>query len=359
MPSKRVDIKYVRTHPSVSFEAVAAHYGLELEPAGSDPAQKKTLCPFHDDKKPSLNVNLDKRVYNCFACKAGGNIVDFVIGMEEINGHDAARVGAIKLAEICGVETSPQGGSAGGKRKAMSPKERIAARESKEPEETPADDASEDTPEATASSEPAEATRDNTPAQFEPYTRELPLAAEHPYLAERGLKPETIETFGLGYCKAGFQKGRIAIRLHDALGNPLGYAGRWAEAEPPEGTPRYLLPKGFPKEQVLFNANRVAPVSDEIVLVESYWSVFRLYELGVDAVSSMGRSLSPHHVEILIGLGVERVTVLFDGDAAGREGTAAAVEALVKSFYVRTPDVPDGFKPHKADEALLHELLPR
>ena len=51
------------------------------------------------------------------------------------------------------------------------------------------------------------------------------------------------------------------------------------------------------------------------------------------------------------------VTMLFDGDDAGRNGTTGAVEVLAKTFYVRAPDVPDGFKSHKADEALLHTLL--
>ena len=54
---------------------------------------------------------------------------------------------------------------------------------------------------------------------------------------------------------------------------------------------------------------------------------------------------------------MERVTVPFDGDKAGREGSAKAVEALVQKLHVMAPSVEDGFKPHKADEATLQTLL--
>jgi len=350
MPSPRVDFKFIRTHGGVTFEAVTAHYQMELHNGGSDPAQKKTRCPFHDDHDPSLNINLDKKNFHCFPCGAKGNILDFIMQIEQTK----LRPAAIKLAEICGVETAPSDRNGTGARR-KTPLERLKTRQNGNSDETASKFVqSEDTePEAEPEANPEP---DAPASEFEPYARELPLDPEHPYLKSRGLEPETIGEFELGFCKAGFQKGRIAIRLRDVDGNPLGYAGRWADDELPEGKPRYLLPKHFPKEAVLFNAHRMEP-GGVVMLVESYWSVFRLYELGVPAVSPMGWSISDQHVELLQKLGVQHVFILFDGDKAGREGSASVVEKLVRKFYVQAPDVPDGFKPHKADEALLRELL--
>src|SRR6185437_758181 len=53
------------------------------------------------------------------------------------------------------------------------------------------------------------------------------LQPEHPYLTERGLSSETIQTFGLGFCQKGLLNGRIAIPIHNFKGELVAYAGRW------------------------------------------------------------------------------------------------------------------------------------
>ncbi|MEM7224444.1 MAG: toprim domain-containing protein [Pseudomonadota bacterium] len=67
-------------------------------------------------------------------------------------------------------------------------------------------------------------------------------------------------------------------------------------------------------------------------LVESYWSVFRLHELGWPVVSPMGRSVSLKQVGLLLRHGVTHVTVLFDGDDAGRTGTENTIPVLAKEL---------------------------
>ena len=97
-------------------------------------------------------------------------------------------------------------------------------------------------------------------------------------------------------------KGRIAIPIHDASGTLVAYAGRWP-GDPPEGEPKYKLPEGFKKSLVLYNLNRVvafkanANASSRVLLpmivVEGYWSVFRLHQLGYpNTVALMGSDLS-------------------------------------------------------------------
>src|SRR5690349_14714845 len=56
----RIDFKTIKR--TASFERVLAYYGIEL--SGGRGAQRKALCPFHRDTRPSLNVNLDMKVFN-------------------------------------------------------------------------------------------------------------------------------------------------------------------------------------------------------------------------------------------------------------------------------------------------------
>src|SRR6185312_13337645 len=95
----------------------------------------------------------------------------------------------------------------------------------------------------------------------------------------------------------------------------------------PNGRPRYLLPRGFQKQLVLFNLHRVKG-ERSLVIVESYWSVFRLASLDVAAVALMGRELSAAHIELLTRAGIDRVRLMLDGDPPGRAATAKILPEL-------------------------------
>lgn len=333
MPAKRVDIKFVREH--ADFAAVLEHYGVELRGTGP---QRSALCPFHRERKGSFKVNLDRRLFHCFGCEASGNVIDFVMQSDDVDAREAA----IAVAKICDVETAPPKGARPAREPASrSRKGRASAENHDAAAQDQEDDAQEDESEAT----------ENKPLSFS-----LKLDPEHPYLLGR-VSEATIETFGLGFCSRGMMKDRIAIPIHNPDGELVAYAGRWAEEEPPEDVARYLLPKQFRKQLELYNIHRLADPVAAVVLVESYWSAFRLHEFGVPVISPMGRSISEQQLELLRRRGATHTTVLFDGDDAGRMGTEKAVAALARHGFVHAPEVPDGFKPHSADEALLRELV--
>jgi DNA primase len=167
------------------FETVLDHYGLKLIRTGM---HRFILCPFHRETTPSCSINLPKRIFHCFGCDAKGTIIDFVAIMERINFQDAA----MKLTAIC----------------------EIAARRScNEP------------PVQSDSSQCHSLEGGNLNS---PLTRPLSLDPTHPFLAERGLTSEVVKQFGLGYCDRGPMRGRICIPIHDAEGNLVAYAGRWA-----------------------------------------------------------------------------------------------------------------------------------
>jgi len=101
MTSKWVDFKTVRE--KLDFVEVLSHYGLEFKGQGK---QVKIICPFHDDHKPSCGINMAKQVYNCFACGAGGNVLDFVAYMEGLDPDKTAelRKAALMAAKIFRIE---------------------------------------------------------------------------------------------------------------------------------------------------------------------------------------------------------------------------------------------------------------
>ena len=96
-----------------------------------------------------------------------------------------------------------------------------------------------------------------------------------------------------------------------------------------------------------------------MVLVESYWSVFRLTSLGVPTVGLMGRELSDAHVGLLRDAGVERVGLMLDGDAPGRAATAKMLPDLAPNFFVKHLELSAGMKPHSAPEDVVRTMVGR
>ena len=285
------------------FETVLANYGLETRGQG---VERMIRCPFHDDRSPSCSINLDKKVFHCFACGGKGTILDFVARMEYCSIADAARL----LAGWCNLSgASPA--SAGSLRI--------------RPESVPG----------------------NEPLKFV-----LNLDPGHPYLTGRGVSEATVSRFGLGSCNRGVMQGRICIPIRDERGRLVAYAGRWPGINPPSGEPRYKFPRGFRKRFVLFNYYRVMTAS-HLVIVEGFWSVFRLDALGIAAVALMGCTLSREQEAIIRGSLVDRITLLLDGDDAGREATTEIALRLARHRFVHIPDLPEGAEPDTMSEDLL------
>ncbi len=195
-------------------------------------------------------------------------MLDFVALKEECSVRDAA----LKVAEWFGVETSqPAKGGRAGKRSATERKFPPKA-PAKAVSPPPAGDAAPGEVEARtevgtetteADTQPGESASErqageSPPQPNRPLTFELKLDAEHPWFAEVGLLPETVEEFGLGFCSRGTMAGRICFPIRNASGELLGYAGRWPADHPPEGQPIWRYPKGLDLSQVVYPAERLA-----------------------------------------------------------------------------------------------------
>ncbi|MCP4599855.1 MAG: toprim domain-containing protein [Proteobacteria bacterium] len=256
--------------------------------------------------------------------KAGGNILDFVSRMEGIGIREAA----LRIQGWFGLATSESAPKA------------------------PAGEEKQETPKR-----PERPVKRNKPLGFT-----LTLDPSHPYLKERVLEDETIETFGLGLCSKGIMAGRIAIPIHDAEGELVAYAGRWP-GEPPEGEGKYRLPPKFAKSLVLFNLHRARQVGDghPLILVEGFFDCLALWQHGYRrTVAVMGSSLSEEQA----ALGVEtvgrdgRVLLFFDEDEAGRKGREDALTRLASQTFVRVVELPEeGLQADQLDQHFLPKIL--
>lgn len=350
---QRIDFDDLKRQTAGSFDLILAHYGIE--PVGTG-EQTSIHCPFHADAGPSCSVNLEKGLFHCFAgsCGAQGNHLEFVWKMETRDGSPVTlRQAALKLAAICGQsstrrdapERQPEGARTHASREAVL---RHARRAQRAPR-------------------PSEAAREARPEQNRPLSASFierfhsSLDRTHPYLVERGISAELADAFGIGYAPEGVNSlgGRLCVPIRSATGEILAFAGRFA-GEPPEGVEKWMLPKGFHKARALFNIDKVAQArSRHIVVVEGFLDAVRLHGLRIPSVALMGTSISETQVELLRAHcpQLRAVTVMLDGDAAGRNAAQDVALRLVLHWWVRIVELPKGTDPAAADETTLRALI--
>ena len=112
----------------------------------------------------------------------------------------------------------------------------------------------------------------------------------HPYLAQRGIDPETAEYFGVGFFSGkGSMSGRVVIPVENEKGELVAYAGRAIDG----GEPKYKLPAGFKKSQVLYNLPRAAEETEgTVILVEGFFDCIKVTQAEHACVALMGCSMS-------------------------------------------------------------------
>jgi DNA primase len=277
-------------------------------------------------------------------------VLDFVHRMETKDGTTVSlRQAGLTLASICGVSVN------GSER----PQETRRASTAKETALSPSPDQNR----SQRGSERQETASQNEtgPKRNKPLGFRLTLDPAHPYLAERGLSPELVELFGLGFCTTGSMAGRICIPIENADGKLVAYAGRWVgtDEDLPAGEEKYKLPKGFHKALELWNLCRVKHCR-HLILVEGYFAAMRLHGLRLPAVALMGSSLSDEQVALLRDCpALRHISVMLDGDEAGQKAVDMIVVRLAKHWWTRTVMLPDGTQPDTVEVSVLEQLLGR
>jgi DNA primase len=307
------------------------------------------LCPFHDERTPSFSVNAGEKVYHCFGCGVGGDVITFVEEKEGLPFADAVEA----LADRYGVEVE---------------------REQEDPQ--------------------AEAARkrrgrlvellDRTAAFYAAYLWESDEAAKsREYLLGRGLAEETLREFGVGFApnrwdsvylrgqQAGFSveelmaaglvkkgnrggfldhfRARIVFPIRDARGRMQGLGGR---ATRDEQRAKYVnSPEGelYRKSRTLYGIERARSAiakAGRAVVVEGYTDVIAAHQAGVgETVAVMGTAITPEQVKLL-SAHAEEVVLALDADRAGREAMLRAQRvAAGKRVRLRVASMAEGEDP--------------
>lgn len=304
---------------AVSMEMALAQYGVMMHRVNQCHIRGRCPLPTHASKNSaqSFIVNTEKNAWSCHSSscvtarggRLGGNVLDFVASMENCS----IRTAALRLQDWLGMNTSL--GSSG-----------AAVHVAIEP--------------------PADVSGNGDSNRPLPFTL-TGIDSRHPYLAERGVSPETAQDFGIGwYPGNGSMAGRIVIPIHNEDGILVAYAGRGlGRAEP-----KYRFPTHFRKSLVLFNLCRAVHHGKRVVIVEGFFDCFKVHQAGVPCVVAlMGCSLSHRQIDLLEQHFSEAI-LLLDGDKAGRTAGATIAAQLVPKLYTRLIQIPEGSQPDQLSE---------
>ena len=196
-----------------------------------------------------------------------------------------------------------------------------------------------------------------------PLTFELKnLDPDHEWFEERGILPETVKHFGLGLQEKGKTiPNRIAIPIHDHLGQLVAYCGRAIEKSQTRIEGKYKLPTNFIKSEVVYNLHRQQRETKVLILVESFISVWKLHQMGFPCtVAIMGSQLSASQEKMLAEfLGPRnRLVCMLDADEAGKKCADDCLIRLSRKLYVKVADIGTyAKKPHQLTSENLHACL--
>lgn len=337
-------IDYSKVREKLDFRNVLQHYALTYSEGKN---QVKIHCPFHEDKTPSLSIDIEGKRFKCFGCSAKGNALEFVLLMEggKKSDKEAFYSAVQKALEISGSavvpsdDTKQQKGSASRKQPVR-------------PTGGDSDDDNDVSKEQSGHTKPLKRSTTNEVLELE-----LRLNPNHTFLQHRGITPEICKTFEMGYCARGIMKHRIAIPIHNLNGERVAYSGRYAEEEVPEDVMRYKVPTDFHRSLEVFNLHRAQRLGKKhLVLVEGFWSTFRLHGEGIPVGALMGDSVSPEQAKLIRKAGFRFVTLILDGDETGRSATPEAVNMLSREVYVHVVELPNGVKPDTMSEEVVSSL---
>ena len=320
-------------------------------------AELAGLCPFHDDRNPSLKVYPDRQTFRCWSCDTGGDVFTFVMKFDGLDffsalKHLAQRAG-LEMPQRSGGERSPGGPNRGRLLEVL-------------------------------------AWADRQCHFF--LTKSPGAAAARDYLSGRGVHAGLAKTYGLGFHPpewswlvgrakglfdreellaagvAGERKdggglrdhalfpGRVIFPIRDERGRTIAFGGRELPTDDPaarSGAKYINSSEGvlFHKSKVLYGLDvaREAirkPTCDTALVVEGYTDTLALHEAGyANVVATLGTALTKEHVGVLRRF-TNRIVLVLDGDRAGQDAAEKALQKLLaESVDLRVLTLPAGSDP--------------
>ncbi|HJU81740.1 MAG TPA: DNA primase [Acidimicrobiia bacterium] len=307
------------------------------------------VCPFHQEKTPSLSLDPIRGLYHCFGCGKGGDVYTFVQETQGLDFNEAVEF----LARQAGIqiETDPGASRRRGEHEEMVDAVRQAVRfYQKTLRSSP--DAGHARAYLRGRGLGAEAV-DQYEIGYGPETDSWDALVRS--LRTEGIKDSTM--LGAGLAKRGrggklfdVFRDRLLFPIHDLRGDPVGFGGRALS----QRGPKYLNSADsriYQKSRLLYGLNRAKGEiarTQEAVVVEGYFDVIAVNQAGVNtAVATCGTALGEDHFDLLRRF-TDRVVLVFDSDQAGA-GAALRGDTLRTpvdlDFDLRVADLPGGMDP--------------
>ncbi|MCR3718678.1 MULTISPECIES: DNA primase [Prauserella salsuginis group] len=364
------DIAQVRERNRID-DVVGEYVGLRRAGGGA----LKGLCPFHEEKTPSMNVRPTHGTFHCFGCGEGGDVIKFIMQIEHLPFVEAVE----RLADRIGLQLTYEGGGRDVRRENRGTRLRLV--------------------EVHKAAQAFYAEQLTTPEAETART----------FLKERGFDQAAAARFGCGFAPGGWDKltkhllnqgfelgelykaqiskegrngpidrfhRRLVWPIKDRGGDVVGFGARRLFDDDPIQA-KYLNTSESPiykKSQVLFGldlAKREIAKRHQVVVVEGYTDVMAMHEAGVPtAVASSGTAFGEEHMRVLRQLMMDddafrgEVIFTFDGDEAGKKAALKAFEGdqtFAGQTYIAI--APEGMDPcelrlNKGDSA-VRDLVSR
>ena len=282
------------------------------------------LCPFHKEKTPSFSVSPDKQIFHCFGCGVGGDVINFICRIENVNYREAIEI----LAEKAGI-TLPASDNVQDSKKEML-KQKVY-----EINEIVAEFYHQNlySPRAKAAQEYVKSRKldNNTLKKFmigySNGENELyKLLKSKGYNEEEILASNLVKKNSFGYNDV--YKNRLMFPIQDVRNRYIAFGGRVLD----KSLPKYInSPEGiaYSKGRNLYAMNVAKNANmDKIIMVEGYMDAVSLHQRGIpNAVASLGTALTEGQARLLRKY-AEKVIISYDSDGAGQAATLRGLEIL-------------------------------
>jgi DNA primase len=328
---------------------------IRLRKAGAQNYQG--LCPFHKEKSPSFSVHAVRQFYHCFGCQASGDVFSFVAKIENVGFPEAVRI----VAQKCGIPLP--------KREFSSPEQAAEARLRGKLLEL----------------------HETATAWFEEQLRSPEGAVAREYLAGRGLTPEGIKIFRIGYAPDSFNalrdrlsgmadnetlrasglfaskeqgdgslgpiydrfRKRVMFPIANESGRVIAFTARTLETGDKAGAKYINSPETplYSKGSVLFNLDKARTSIRQhefALLVEGQMDCISVFLRGIqNVIATSGTAFTEQQVAIL-KRHTSQVIVNFDPDAAGSNAAEKSIALLTEEgFNIKIVTLDGGLDPDR------------
>ena len=283
------------------------------------------LCPFHDDKSPSMHVSSNRGLYHCFACGAGGDAIKFVMEYEKLSYPQAIE----KLASMFGIELEYSNEKTQKKDNSLKEILELLNNYYKTELFNPAN--------AAALNYLKE--RALSPAMIEKFELGWAPPSQNTINLLQKNEIEAIKAFNAGVIKNGERgvyasfSNRITFPIYNHIGSIVGFGGRTISDHPAKyiNSPQSEI---FDKSRVLYGYDKARAAifkSGEVIICEGYMDCIMLHQAGFfNAVAVLGTALTPKHLPLLKKENI-KVILSFDSDTAGQNAALRSAELLSRS----------------------------